>query len=503
MAASLALAGAALSQAPAQAAAATLTEVSSPRIIQRASAATWTFTTNPSGAAGQVTLTLTPLTVPGETLAATVRTGSRSVTVAANTLQPGYYDVTAAFPEADTWTGSLVVVDGTVAQEARMGMDTQMSWDAIDCSTALGCRDTKDETIKWEGPNMPARTQWAIELMQLMGIGSVRDRQEWTCGSWVRPAARYMSQFLHGAGFNVDVNTAWSANCEDGSVPNFDRVPLDYDTVYQWGYEFATQHGANVNSVEYGNESVGATSHGGWPFQYASGLKAFSAGVKSVNPNIKILTAAGLSDYWRWDWSLLFEQEALANGTANDFDVRNMHVYPSGLATIADAPYGYSATASYTQLDQAAGIGGKGVWLTETGYNLKSQPMAIAEVEQAAYMIEAYTLGFASGFERIYPYILHSADDCGSNVGCHNSYGLTRNALDSEWLDGLTQDMSPRPAIASIAALSRLIQGRAVEQVERTSTGATVYFAGNVAVTWDSSRPLSAYGNVSAKNMYG
>ncbi|MDR1799886.1 MAG: hypothetical protein LBR19_08440, partial [Bifidobacteriaceae bacterium] len=37
----------------------------------------------------------------------------------------------------------------------------------------------------------------------------------------------------------------------------------------------------------------------------------------------------------------------------------------------------------------------------------------------------------------------------------------------------------------------------------RTSTGATVYFAGNVAVTWDSSRPLSAYGNVSAKNMYG
>ncbi|MCL2090930.1 MAG: hypothetical protein FWH11_06870 [Micrococcales bacterium] len=480
-----------------------LQAVGDPPSVVMTPEATWAFTTDPVAAAGVPELTLTRDDQVVTTYSGT-RGADGSVSVRAAGLAPGYYDVEVTFPQAAPWTGALVVADGPVAQDVRIGVDAGLSW--------------SDRDLDY--------VRRASAMMQAVGIGSARDRFTWTaaqadpphaagttpdCTGWDSKAWNVVGNYyvattnaMVDAG--IDVVTAihgapYCARPADSTTGT--DAPTNYDAVYDFGQLFG-EH-IPVGAVEYQNEQVAPFFFKGYPFQYASGFKAFSAGVKSVRPDMLVLPGSDITARPAGSstmWGVLYQAETLANGTASAFDVRNQHWYGTETQSLVHA---FDDTK--WAVDAAAGVADRPQWMTEMGYNLKR---AGGEPGAAAYVAQTYAIGLAAGYERVYPFywqsLLEQCPDSGpSNTDtCGALWGLTRNVWSDKWRDGRSQDMSPRPAVAVMAAMARHISGRQVQQVETGPTGATVYFSGGIAVTWDSARQITDFGTgVTVKNMYG
>jgi hypothetical protein len=413
------------------------------------------------------------------------------ISVHLDQLDLGYYTVAARFVGQDgewgVWDSSFVVLPAQEpTPDQRFGVDAQLSF-----------RTAPAEVSKR-----------SAQLLAELGVGSARDRMNWSeaqpdCGtSWAEPGnglAKAVAADLRTAGGIEDVQLFESSpECARPGSDYFKDAPTDYDAAYSYGRGYAQWALANqVRSVEVWNEPNASAFFRGYAYQYASLLKAFAAGVKSVQPGtgqdpVRVVMG-GSADY-----PGQFMEEVYANNTAPFFDTRNQHFYrgnASNANTPADLVEFRSAepstmsnpwpamSASVEKVEQEQGVADKPGWLTETGYAINRDAtgsFAADELKQAEYLVKSYAQGFAAGYERVFEFAWQEV-----NEPVNGSFGIVR------------KDLSPRPATLALAVLTDHLAGaEVVATLTHGTSGRTVYFrqpsGAYVAVTWGGGANISA-----------
>lgn len=440
-------------------------------VISTAQAARWRFSTVPAEAQGTFQAELRDLTGQIKEIRTILKTDPQTG-VDFGKLPVGYYQMRVRFtPEhaqAGTWVNSLVVLpDGEPPNEPRFGIDSALSW--------------------YRGGNSAVVAQ-SIKMMRQVGIGSVRDRMTW---SEIQPSRQRLDwgrfeevgRSVAQAGMeSVQVfhdSPVWTR--PGGSSQTANQVPLDDIAVFEFGQAYARGLGKTVRSVEYWNEQ-NAGFFPGYPFQYTNGLKSFFAGIKSVDPGIRVLIGAPARPPGP------FTEEIYNNGAAGFFDTRNWHYYGE-----IDELDKYLDT-HLRPMERHAGAASRPGWLTETGYSLRRDAhgsLESSEREQAEYLVKAYTGGFAAGYERVFFFFWGELIE-----GDYHTWGLLR------------EDFSPRPAYLTLALLTRHLAGASIVASERHGAGRTIYFRRNdgslVAVTWGGGAPINRLGpRVEIRDIFG
>lgn len=392
------------------------------------------------------------------------------VRVDAGQLPAGYYDVQLTVEQpglasTELRRGLAVVAAGELPRERRIGLDTALSW--------------------YGGEMDEVRRQ--INLLRLAGVGTVRDRFSWSQvqkqegqANWGRYLA--VDRELTNSGFEVvqvfHDAPAWSRLSGAEKAPA-DRTPPTDSGAYALGQAFARGLGPHVRFVEFWNEQNSAF-FAGYPHEYAQALKAFHAGVKSIDPGIGVLIGASAGKPG------LFFDALYRNEVADAFDIHNQHFYGKAedLAAFVEAQ---------KALQQQAGTAGKPAWLTEIGYSLRrdaSGQWDQAEREQASYLVKAYAEGLAAGYQRVFFFLLKELieDD-------FHTWGLLR------------ADLSPRPAYVSLATLTRHIQNAPLVAVLRSRSARVFYFRradGQFnAIAWGTGAASVAGTFTTASDVYG
>jgi len=399
--------------------------------------------------------------------------GGERVDVDLGRLPVGYYDVSVKLESAAglaaKWSSSLVVLpSGAVPNEPRFGMDAALSW------YGGGLEEIKQ----------------SLAMMRLAGIGSVRDRMLWgkvqpsrSQSDWSSylPVAKAVAEKGMESVQVFHDSPAWS-RLGGGATSTGDRLPpMDDAAAFTFGRSFALGLGQFVRSVEYWNEQ-NSDFFLGYPYHYASGFKAFSAGVKSVDPGIRVLIGAAAGQPGK------FFEEIYKNDVAAFMDARNQHYYGKQ-AEIED----FQKT-HLLGLERDAGLSEVPGWLTEMGYSLRRDAQGAwrkAEIEQAAYLVKTYAGGFAAGYERVF-------------------YFFWRELVEAElhtW-GVFHEDHSPRPAYLALAMLTRHLAGANVAATERSGNGRSVYFrkphGEYVAVVWGDGVSLARLGaGIEVRDIFG
>jgi hypothetical protein len=468
-----------------------------PLVLTAGESATWSFNVEPATTHGTFEIVLTDLT--GNEIRKTVkRTSDVDTTITIPSIPQGYYDITATL-NGKTWTSSLTVVPaGDVPQEKRFGLDTGLSWVASPTNTA-------------------ARS---LPMIQKAGIGTIRDRLSWTeiydgttwnhnalyihnkNGDTYHSVAKQASEEYGLSVLQIFADSPQSARFGINTGKNSAQAPLDYIEVYEFGQQFAINIGSWVEAVEYWNEQSSIDFFQGYPFQYASGLKAFTAGVKSVKPDMRVLIGSSTSAI------APFNRETYFNAVADDFDTRNYHFYgySPGLSSNTLGLYDrFINNQKEEAWDSAENpVADKPIWLTEAGYDIKvsDDPNVVrnSEIEQANRLVQIYAEGFVAGYERVFFFFWPELSERNGEL----KWGITRN------------DLSTRPAYYSLALLTRHLAGAAISKVDiykinigtpdEKTVGQIIYFirdTGEVrAVSWgegNAALPTSA----TVKDVFG
>ena len=325
-------------------------------------------------------------------------------------------------------------------------------------------------------------------MMRQAGIGSVRDRMTW---SKVQPDSHHtdwslfqpVAEAVAKAGMDsVQVFHDAPRWVRPGGAQRSDRQPpLDDAAVYEFGRQYALGLGRTVRSVEYWNEQ-NTVFFPGYPYQYASGLKSFYAGIKSVDPGIRVLIGAAAAKPGK------FFEEIYKNGASSFMDARNQHYY--GVNADTDL---FTAT-NLAVLERDGGVSKMPGWMTEMGYSLQRDTlgdMQASEREQAAHLVKTYANGFLSGYERVFFFFWRELVE-----GDFQTWGIVRD------------DFSPRPAYVALSLLTRHLAGASLVAAENHGAGRTVYFrrssGGYVAITWGGGASLSRLGgSLVVRDIYG
>ena len=444
-------------------------------VITTAQDARWHFSTVPAEAQGEFRIQLDD--VAGRTAAERiVRKTAPQTRIDLGKLPVGYYQTTVRFiPErghAGSWTSALAVLpNDTPPNEPRFGIDAALSW--------------------YGGtPDMVTRS---VNMMRQAGIGTVRDRLTW---SKVQPTR----QRIDWGNFETVAKAVAQAGMESVQVfhgsPDWARPenptrehrqsPPDDRALFEFGQIYANGLGKTVRNIEYWNEQNKVFFFAGYPFQYASGLKAFSAGVKSVDPEIRVLVGAAAGQPGR------FFEEIYRNNASSFFDARNHHYHRKNHDKKASLDVFFDENIAVLERD--SGVAKFPAWLTEMGFQLHRDQHGNwqkAEREQAEYLVESYALGFATGYERVFFFFWRELIE-----GDRSTFGIVR------------EDFSPRPAWLALALLTRHLAGASVAAIERHGTGRTVYFRREnndyLAVTWGGGAAISRLGAaIEIRNIYG
>jgi hypothetical protein len=448
-------------------------------------------------------------------------------------LSVGYYDVELSHRSQILWKSALVVLpNDSPPHELRFGIDAGVSWE-------FGGIYNQDPTKVVE---------LSFKMMRMAGIGSVRDRMGWwkvqkndggqfNWGLFDIIADRAIN---HGLDLVQIIDAAPYWLYPQLNINHLGGPPLEYNKVYEFGRNYALGLGRKVRNVEYWNEQNSPNYYDGYPFQYASGLKAFSAGVKSIDPAIKILIGsldAGDpyqgSDYGK-SWE--YQNETYANNVLNFFDVRNMHFYND-----REEAYNYSRklttfdtfyNRNFASLDRAYGLINRPGWLTETGFRFYTgeDSNRSYEIKQAQYLIKTYITGFATGFERVFfffwPYLVEHDKpyykmgrlmnfkdwECKNGVGVPPDEQLLVQGHSKYQIWGITRcDASLRPAYLALARLTRHLEGASIVGFEKHNGQArTVYFrrangadSPFIAVTWGGNSKLLKQPGILVQDIFG
>jgi hypothetical protein len=436
-------------------------------VISNAHAARWRFSTIPASASGMFHLELRDQ--DGKVrFRRSVPKNAQVTEIDSVPLPIGYYEVMLRFQsqqgESGRWTSAFVVLpEGAPPGEFRFGMDAALSWYG----------------------GTPKMVDYSAKMMRLAGIGSVRDRLTW---SQVEPTrgniqwGRYeeVARIVAQAGLDqvqiFNDSPVWT----HPNIPAKDRQPpLDDNAVFEFGRHYAQGLGKIVRNIEYWNEQ-NSDFFSGYPYQYASGLKAFSAGVKSVDPKIRVLIGSASGQPGR------FFDEIYQNGVSGFFDTRNWHYYGT---TELD----HYLQQHVTPLEQKGGSADKPGWITERGYSLQrdaSGDWRAAEREQAAFLVKTYAEGFANGYERVFFFFWKELLEAELHT-----WGIVR------------EDFSPRPAYFALALLTRHLAGAPAVAFETHGNGRTVYFKKPdgrlVGVSWGEGNLNRLEGSVEIRDIFG
>ncbi|MDR2690544.1 MAG: hypothetical protein LBB76_12430, partial [Azoarcus sp.] len=221
---------------------------------------------------------------------------------------------------------------------------------------------------------------------------------------------------------------------------------------------------------------------------------AFSDGIKSVDPGIRVLIGSSAREPG------VFFDETYYNGTADFFDLHNHHNHSK------TADLGVFAASIKTQ-EHNFNIHEKASWLTERGYVMEwdewKSPAAPttwyangwqdAELEQARFLVRTYVSGFAAGYDRVFFFGWCELFE----AAARGTWGIVHD------------DLSPRPAYVALALLTRHLAGAAVRSIEQHGEGRTVYFKKNndnkwVAVTWGGGAAWNRLGTgVEIRDIFG
>ncbi|MDR1799885.1 MAG: hypothetical protein LBR19_08435 [Bifidobacteriaceae bacterium] len=475
-AAGLVLPGPAVKLAAAEAAGETATLVDGLSVATKAvtagEAVTLRFDIVPATTAGTYTLTATPLSGnPVTTWTVAKAAGSARIEFTLGALAVGYYDLALTLGGQVVWPGAhsvVVVPAGDQPAETRFGIDAGPSWtfDGVYANPA----------------NLLANATRTAQMLRLAGIGSVRDRMDWwqvqgLCGAFNWQQFPAVARILDQAGLEVVQMWANAPNCsKDPDVTS--KLPLDYDKLFAFGQEYARILGPYTPYVEYWNEPNLASFSTNYPFQYANGLKAFTAGVKSVNPDIQVLIGAEAGAT-----NPEFMAEVYANGVASFIAARNQHYYGDNATWASSSALQWDDfyQRNFATRDTAYGVDQLPGWITERGFAQHYDPAGVGtraeELQQAEFLVKTYALGFATGYERVFGFFWPAYYE-------PRTAGSTPNV---EW--GITRlDGSPRPAYLAIALLTRFLEGAQTVALERHGDGRTVYFERpdgvQLAITW-------------------
>ncbi|MDR2688962.1 MAG: hypothetical protein LBB76_04310 [Azoarcus sp.] len=436
-------------------------------VITTAQNARWSFSTVPTKEGTFHMQLLTPEgTLHGEKSVST--TGD--TTIDFGKLPVGHYTASVKFTPtsglASGWKSTLAVLpNDEPLNERRFGMDTGVSW-------------------KY-GAKEESQIEPFLEMMRQAGVGTMRDRMNWidekdcqvTKWGWVLSGGvRYGFVAETSADKNMEVVQVFAGS---PACAGEKSMPINYDAVYDFGRNYAANLGKAVPNIEYWNEQQAVEYFKGYPFQYANGLKAFHAGIKSVDPAINVLIGSASGRPGR------FFEETYFNGTAAFFDMRNQHYYNKDVDGGQFVPGNYLDNFFDTlvkDLEHAHGLDSKPGWLTERGYALHPEDRGAdggwrdAELAQAEFLVRTYAGGFAAGYERVFFFI--GGEFVESE---YHTWGIVR------------EDFSTKPAYVALAVLTRHLAGAEVAASEchgacDTSPGRTVYFQkedGNLlAITW-------------------
>jgi hypothetical protein len=385
-------------------------------------------------------------------------------------LTPGYYELIVDASPAGTAPVHLerpFVVVPRLQPDKRIGMDAALSWYGGDV----------------------ARVKQHLDLVRLAGAGIVRDRFRWS-DVQPHPGAfdwkQYRANAMLAAQAGLEVVTAfhdspaWTRPV-DGRGSG-DRAPAtDLEAIRAFGAAFARDMGPAVQAVEFWNEQ-NSDFFPGYPFQYAAQLKSFSIGIRSQRPSMLVLIGASAGQPGP------FFEALYSNGLAPFFDVRNQHYY-GDTDTLPTFVKG-----EVLPLERAGEVAQKPGWLTEVGYSLSRDhagDLRQSERRQAEYLVRAYAMGLAMGYERVFFFFLGELleDEI-------HTWGVLRS------------DLSPRPAYASLALLAAQLAGREVVGVRRDSASTVVYLktaAGAMsAIAWGTGNASALAGRfASASDMWG
>ena len=252
---------------------------------------------------------------------------------------------------------------------------------------------------------------------------------------------------------------------------------------------------------------------------YAKVVIAASQGVKSANPNAKIVAGAlagDASSHGDWIRDMLKTSGAIAA-----MDAFSFHTYPikqlgwfgSNYGFASPAEHGYAAALnSINALLTECGAGDKEVWLTETGWSTNTKGAVngknytgTSEALQAAYMTQLYAWALAhpTSIDRIFWYDF--MNDGVDATQIEENWGLIRNHSDDA-------AYTAKPSYVAMCAFTSKMNG-ATYNATITTLGSDVFAyqfktdSGYLMVAWTSgsTKNLTATlnGSMVVTDMYG
>ena len=349
----------------------------------------WTLHTVPD-VAGAFTVTVTDIDGASIQTSTVPKTTGR-VNIPLGPLPVGWYNVDIEFSptsgdhKAGLFSKPFVSLpDGATPLDPRFGVDTAMSYNLI----------------------MDGFIGISLDLMKEAGVGIVRDRLSWVnvfndCANWrTQSLSDALAQEVRDRGMEVLTLFEASPPCARYNIVTANRAPhpLNYDEVYNFGQAYARNIGTKARYIEYWNEPNAPFFWSGYPWQLASGLKAFSAGVKSVDRNIQILSpsvATNPGDFF---------DEVYENGSAKFVDILNYHFYGGARhrarydmetqqGDIIDPMLNKHSLHSYPS------------WMTEAGFWVfrdNNGALMPSKIEQANHLVKIFAGTFGAGYERTF-----------------------------------------------------------------------------------------------------
>ena len=389
-------------------------------------------------------------------------------------LPPGYYELRWAVYDADNHVvrqgrkAYASLPDWTPPDRSPFAVDAGFSWGIIQ----------KGES----------NAKAAAELLYRIGLHRTRDRMSLS-QTMKEPGKLVLGQYADAARVQHDAGLAvytiihdipsWMATERTGPEP-WTQPPGDLRDLHAWFAAAAAELSGTIDAWELWNEPD-ISFFAGRASEYAGIVKAGYLGVKAGKPDANVLLGSPAHALGPWI-NLVFE-----SGVADYYDTFNFHTYREPQTIPHD-------TAEFRELQRRHGVD-RPMWLTETG--VTASPMdgdvLAGERFQAVDYVKRYALAANQRIEDVFAFYLQEWRQPGAPP-----YGVLR------------PDLTPRPALVSLATLTRLLgEGRPLGRQNDLPPGITALWFetghGPAAIVW-ADRELPCPAKLSGKqwvNLFG
>ena len=258
----------------------------------------------------------------------------------------------------------------------------------------------------------------------------------------------------------------WATDLDVGpGVPRGLHLPAD-DPNNLWASFVRTIVGRYAGRIDHwiiwNEPDIPDTQHmswGGSVRDFVQLLQVAYTAAKETNPN-SVIHMAAVTHWWDEDWFGQFLQavKTAPNAATHNyyFDVATLHIYFQPETV-------YDITVHYRDMMRGHGLH-KPIWIAETNAAPSQDPawpvpnaqFSVSLQQQAAYIVQAFSLGIAAGAERIAVYKM--ADNETDRLANPEPFGLVRS------------DGSRRPAFTAYQMATTYMSGFQEGQWERRDT---------------------------------